>query len=134
MRFFLDNNLAPKHAEALHALHRPEHEVRALRSKFAASTSDDVWIAALAAERDWIVISGDMRIARNSQMRAAYAGSNLRMFFLERGWMKLTMYEQHARLTQRFPRIIELAQEAPDGCSYSISLRGRFQRLGRRAT
>jgi len=41
VRFFFDNNLAPKLAKSLHALVEPEHEVIHLKEKFKASASDE---------------------------------------------------------------------------------------------
>ena len=43
MKVLLDNNLSPKIAKALNELFYPEHEVVALRDKFAGDTSDEEW-------------------------------------------------------------------------------------------
>ena len=44
VRFFFDNNLPPRLARSLHVLVAPEHEVIHLKEKFAANTTDEVWM------------------------------------------------------------------------------------------
>lgn len=51
MRLLLDNNFAPRIAKALDILFNGDHEIVALRDKFAANTPDVVWIEALNQER-----------------------------------------------------------------------------------
>ncbi len=65
MRFFLDNNLPPKLAKSLNALVEPDHQIVHLKDRFAANTTDETWMSALASESDWIIISGDIRISKN---------------------------------------------------------------------
>jgi predicted nuclease of predicted toxin-antitoxin system len=64
VRFFFDNNLSTKLAKSLHVLVEPEHQVVHLKDRFAANTPDETWMAALAGEPDWIIVSGDLRIRR----------------------------------------------------------------------
>lgn len=51
MKFFFDNNLAPRFAEALSALEANAHTITHLRESFAPDTRDVDWIKALASQR-----------------------------------------------------------------------------------
>ena len=62
MKFFFDNNLAPKIARGLHEFVSPEHSVVHLKQKFPANTDDTVWMQELGQEKDWIIITADIRI------------------------------------------------------------------------
>ena len=60
MKFFVDNNLPPALAKALHALSEPEgHEACHLKEKFAQDTPDSDWIDTLSKEGGWSVITHD---------------------------------------------------------------------------
>lgn len=60
MKFFVDNNLPPALAKALHALGEPsDHSVAHLKEKFAADISDSEWLAALAQEGGWSIVTHD---------------------------------------------------------------------------
>jgi hypothetical protein len=48
----------------------------------------------LAAEGDWVVISGDEAIRRNPAERRAWIEMRLTTFFLQSGWMRTPMEEQ----------------------------------------
>jgi PIN domain-containing protein len=65
VKFFFDNNLPPKLAKSLHLLVEPDHEVVHLKDRFSADAPDEEWITALAKQKDWIIVSGDLRIRRN---------------------------------------------------------------------
>ena len=65
MRFFLDNNLAPKLARGFHQFVLGEHEVVHLRDRFSQDTPDVEWMQQLADESGWIILSGDVAIGRN---------------------------------------------------------------------
>lgn len=129
MRFFLDNNLAPRHARALAALLAPEHEVVHLRDKFPASIDDATWLAELGREGGWIVICGDVRIAKATHLRAAWRHAKLTTFFLKPAWMNMKLLEQHARLARCFDQVIDTASRAPSGARFSLGVQGRIQRL-----
>lgn len=92
MKVLLDNNISPLVARAIDVLVRPEGDgVVALRDRFAPETPDVTWIKALG--REWIVISGDVRITRRAAERAAWRSSGLVGFFLAPGWSKFKTIE-----------------------------------------
>jgi hypothetical protein len=65
LRFFLDNNLAPKLARGFHQFVLGEHEAVHLRDRFSQETPDVEWMQQLADESGWVILSGDVAIGRN---------------------------------------------------------------------
>jgi hypothetical protein len=128
VRVFLDNCLAPRHAQALQVL-LPEHEIVHLRARFGADTSDEEWLRQLGAEEGWIVISGDSRIHRSKHLARAWRASRLTVFFLRPAWMKVPLLEQHARLARAMPRILELAEQHPRDAGFGVGINGKTERL-----
>jgi len=129
VKFFLDNNLSPKIARALHHLREPEHSAHHLQEHFAANTPDTTWIAALAAEPDWIIISGDLRISRNAHEFRAWQEAGHPMFFLNPGWRNLVRWEFASKLFHRFPDIIKRAEKANRGDGFVIPVSGAITKL-----
>ena len=126
MRFFFDNCLPPALAKALAALAEPDgHVVEHLRDKFPADTADTVWIGALAAEGDWIIVSGDPRITRNPAERAAWRESQLTAFFLKPGWTNLDPWVQASKLVARWPKIVSRAEGAESGSGFFVPVSGQ---------
>lgn len=104
MKLLFDNNLSPRVARAINELIRGSgDEAAALRDKYAAATPDTEWIAALAAEGGWSVVSGDLRIARNRAERAAWMQTSLVGFFLEPALLRLDPVHQTSRLLLWLP-------------------------------
>jgi predicted nuclease of predicted toxin-antitoxin system len=81
VRFFFDNNLPPKLAKSLHVLVEPDHQVIHLKDRFAANTTDETWMAGLAKEQDWIIVSGDLQIRKNPHEVRAWRAADTRHFF-----------------------------------------------------
>jgi predicted nuclease of predicted toxin-antitoxin system len=65
VKFFFDNNLAAKIAKGLNGFVSPEHQVVHLKEQFAANTDDAVWMAQLAQQEDWVIITADIRVGKN---------------------------------------------------------------------
>ncbi len=101
MRFFLDNTLPPRFSEVLRLLEGPDgNSVVHLRSKFPPDTPDVTWIKSLAIEKDWVIVSGDLRISQNEFERLAWLESGLTAFFLAKGWSSLPLWDQAWRLVK----------------------------------
>lgn len=64
MKFFFDNNLAPKIAKGLNGFIFPDHQVIHLKEQFPAKTDDIDWMRQLAQEEDWIIVTADVRIEK----------------------------------------------------------------------
>lgn len=117
MRFFFDNNLAPKLAKSLHVLVEPEHQVVHLKDRFAANTPDETWIAALGKEKGWVIISGDLRIRNSPHEVRAWKAAGHTVFFLKAGWIALPFWVQAWKFVKCFPEIMVVADKAATGDS-----------------
>jgi hypothetical protein len=73
LRFFLDNNLAPKLARGFHQFVLGEHEVVHLRDRFSQETPDVEWMHQLADESGWVIISV-VSVCALAGAISAYAG------------------------------------------------------------
>ena len=132
MRFFLDNHLAPALARSLHALSEREgDEVYHLKSRFDGATSDIDWIRTLAEEGGWIVLSGDFRIIRRPHEKRIWQSARLTGFFLAKGWINATFWDQAWRLVRWWPQIAAQARRVEAGATFQIpfATTGKFRIL-----
>jgi PIN like domain len=128
VKFFLDNNLSPKLARALHALLEPDHSAHHLKDKYPKDTLDEVWMAELGKEEDWIILTGDTAISRNPHEQRAWLEAGLPIFFLKHGWADLNGWEKAAKLFHHFPEILKLAQRAKPRDAYVIPVKGAIKK------
>lgn len=128
MRFFLDNNLSPTYCALLRALD-PDKKIHHLRERWPPSTHDDVWLPALAAEGDWVVLSGDVRISKSAKLREAWkaAAPKLTTFFLAPGWTNLGFWEQAWRIVRWWPLITEQSDRMEPGAVFLVPAGGAFK-------
>lgn len=129
MRFFLDNNVSQRVARALHCLVEPRHSVIHLKEKFAADTPDVDWMNGLAAEKDWIILSGDTAISRNPHEVEAWKRAGHPTFFLKPAWLHQIFWEQASRLCHLFPEIVKRAEKARTGDAFLVPFKGKIEDL-----
>ena len=123
MKVLVDHNLSPHIASAIDALVDPRgHKVVALRKKFPQNTDDEVWIRALGQEGGWVVISGDVRIAKKPAERNAWRQSGLIGFFLAPGWRKFDPLIQTARLLMWWETLVAQAQLVEGGAIFQLPI------------
>ena len=104
------------------------HQVTHLSEKFPRRTDDVVWMKALGEEKDWVVISGDLRITRNPAEREAWRESGLTAFFLQKAWGNQTIWPFSSRFIFWWPRIVAQAGMAPKGKGFYVPWGGeRFE-------
>lgn len=127
MKFFFDNNLSPKLARGLDALVRPEHEVVHLKAKFPADASDIFWMRSLAKEPDWVIVSGDLRIRRNPHEIKAWQEAGHTTFFLKKGWIDLTFWDQAWKFAKALPDLIATAERARKGSAFFLTTNGKIE-------
>ncbi len=132
MRFFVDNNLPPALAQALHALSSPYgHSVEHLKDRFSPNTPDSEWIDALAGEGGWSVITHDK--LNKGLEREALRRAGLIVFFLDKGWSNHPFWDKAHNLVRWWPRIIEQSEGIKGGAAfkvpYNFSGKGQFEQV-----
>lgn len=133
MKFFIDNNLPVRFAEALNALSEGKaDEVVHLRKKFSPSTPDHVWISKLAQEQHWVIISQD-RFKKNPFEKEAFKKSGLTAFFLKKSWAHQNYWDKAHMIVRWWPRIIEQAEGVAPGATFEVPYRfsgkGKFEQF-----
>jgi hypothetical protein len=129
VKFFFDNNLAPKLAHGLHEMVQPEHSVIHLKDRFPANTEDAVWMKELASEKDLIVVTADIRISRNPHEIQAWKQAGHTIFFLKPGWLNLSFWDQANKFTKCFPDLIKEALRATRGSAFAVNVNGKIEPL-----
>ena len=127
MKFFFDNNLAPKIAKGLNGFVSPDHRVIHLKERFPADTNDIDWMRQLAQEEDLIIVTADVRIGKNPQEIEAWKQAGHTIFFLKPGWTHMKFWDQAQKFIKCFPSIIEKAQIAERGSSFIVSVNGKIE-------
>jgi len=128
VRFFFDNNPSAEVAKSLHILVEPDHQVVHLKDRFAANTIDETWMAALAKEQDWIIISGDLQIRKSPHEVQAWRAAGHTTFFLKAGSINLPFWMQAWKFVKCFPEIIVAADRAKKGSFFSVSTKGKIEK------
>lgn len=126
MNFFVDNNLSHRVARALHCLAEPAYAVVHLKDRFPAETPDVEWMAQLADEPGWIILSADTAISRNPHEVEAWKKAGHPIFFFKPAWIHQRFWEQAARLCHLFPEIIKYAQRAGQGDAFLVPFKGKI--------
>jgi hypothetical protein len=129
VKFFFDNNLAPKLAHGLNEMVEPQHRIFHLKDKFPGNTEDEVWMKSLASEDEWIIVTADVRISRNPHEVRAWKQAGHTVFFLKPGWTDLTFWAQANKFTRCFPQIIDEALKADRGAAFIVTVNGKVEPL-----
>ncbi len=103
--FFFDNDISFRIVEALRSLVDPrEHELIALRERFAVDTKDVDWIPE-AGERGWVVVSRDHNQRRREAEHKALVDHNVKAIYLRQAGQPAEMYADAARIIKNWPKI-----------------------------
>jgi hypothetical protein len=124
----IDNNVSPRIARALNALFTPEHQITALRDRFAPEMPDKDWILALSGAGRWIVISGDRRITKNKAEYHAFRNSRLVGFFLAPALYKAKVIKQAERILALWDRIETLSATVEGGAMFELQIKSNLVR------
>jgi hypothetical protein len=133
VRFYFDRTqssyLARAAGEVLAFLgHTFEHSRRRYPDR---DPGDIAWMGELAAERNWVVVTGDEAIRRNPAERRAWREMRLTTFFLRPAWTHTRMEEQAWRLLRWLLRLIHLVGSEVVGTGLSVPLRWHGRALQR---
>ena len=132
MNFFVDNNLPPALAKALHALSEPsEHKVAHLKEMFSQNAADSEWIECLSTQGGWSVVTHDK--LNKGLEREALRRAGLIVFFLDKGWSNHQFWDKAHNLVRWWPRIIEQSEGIKGGAAfkvpYNFSGKGQFEQV-----
>jgi hypothetical protein len=127
VRFFVDNNIAPKLARGFNEFVAGQHEVEHLRDRFPSGTPDVEWMRALAAQRHLVILSGDVAIGRNPHEVRAWKEAGHVIFFLKSGWTNIEFWQQVQKLAKAFPEIIRCAERARPGDAFAVTVAGKIE-------
>lgn len=131
MKFFFDNDLPLRLARAMNTLCGPDGDsVTGLRDKFSQDATDVVWVADLAKEGDWIIVSVDHGLFRKTVEGEALRKSGLTAFFLSKGWGNKRFWEFAYSLMRWWPEIVA-AGARYRGCLFEVPARltGKLKRI-----
>ena len=121
---YRSHNLPPDLARGLNALFANDHEVICHRDKFGQThIADDEWIPALGVESDWVVISGDLNIARKRPARDLFRQSQLVGFFPRANVMELPLAKKASRILYVWDRMERIARDVRPGM-FELQQRG----------
>ncbi len=130
MKLLVDNNLSFTLAHSLQPLF-PEHEIVALRDKFAQNTPDVDWIGALNKEGGWSALTGERRLKTRPHERLALDRSNVVFFFLTGPWLKYSVPETAWRLIRLVPIMATQAGLAEGLFDLPINATSKLRQHGR---
>jgi hypothetical protein len=116
VKVLFDNNMPPHLAASLDALVRPDgHEAHALRDKFPTTISDEDYFSELSKEKDWIVISKDVKNAKRAPEKRAILSSGVLAFYLAPTVQKLRVNEQAATILWQWDKLVEQRKNNSNG-------------------
>lgn len=101
-----------------------DHEVTCHRDKFGNShIKDEEWIPALGAEGNWVVLSGDLNIARKRPQRELFLRSNLVGFFPKAAVMEMPLHKKASRILFVWDRMERISNDVRPGV-FELQQRG----------
>ena len=133
MKFHVDNNLPPALARPLDELSSnseiPVEKVIALRERFAPSTADEIWLAELAAEGEWNIVSGD-NVRKSTAERELMRRAGFNVFVLQKSWSSQKFWQKSAQLLLCWPRTIDYSSKSQRiAARVPWKLSGKFEQI-----
>lgn len=125
MKFFLDNMISHRFAEALRALGK---DVVALREEFPQNTTDTTWLAELGGH-GWALVTVDRHIRSRPLERAALRDAQITAFFLCPFWSKLPYWDQAVWIVRRWPKFELIAATLTRGTHVNVQQNGTMRPL-----
>ena len=123
MKFFFDASFPKRLCQATRILD-PQAEIVFKSDKSTSrGVPDTVWIAKLAEEREWVVITLDYEILRKPHERAAWDEAGLTGFFFDGTWGNLKIDETAWRFFRWWPVIKTTAAAMQPGSTFVVPSR-----------
>ncbi|WP_120501955.1 hypothetical protein [Roseovarius sp. EL26] len=128
VRVLLDHNMPPSIARALNELIKIDgHEAHPLRDIFPTNISDVDYFAKL--NRDWIVISKDLKNTRKRAERAAILRNNVIAFYLSPTLQKKKVNEQAAAILWHWDKMLNQRNSLQNGLFQLPENKSKFKTL-----
>jgi hypothetical protein len=86
---------------------------------------DPDWIASMSANHEWKIITRDTGMKTRALERQAWQNAGQVIFFLEGTWASASYFEMTWRIVRWWPHIVDAAQRADLGSTFSVPYRGR---------
>ncbi len=106
MKFLLDHNFAPRHAEMLRFYDIPAHH---LRDAFPGVIKDVDWIPLLAGT-DWVIVTCDQHIQTRKAEARALRNSGASAIFINPFFANLSLIKKGEWLLRHWPEIMARAE------------------------
>ena len=123
MKYFIDNNLPEKLANAIREIVDGDYEVIHLKGKFPQHEADEVWIKILMEEGDWVIITQDGRI-KNHEI---WKDCGLTSIFLAKGYVHLPFYQKVGKIIGVWPSIVDKCENSRPGSVFTLQLNGKLK-------
>lgn len=123
MTFFFDNNFAPSYVQAFKVL---GEDVCHLRESFDPATPDEDWLPVIG-QREWTLVTCDIRIARNPQQRVVLEKAGIVSFMCAAGVVKLKRWEQFTWLVRAWPNICKEAAKARNATTFRVTMNHKVE-------
>lgn len=128
VKILFDHNMPPVIARGLHIIvGKSGHSVCALRDKFDTDISDVDYFDLL--DRDWVVVSKDLKNARKKAERAAIMKNRIVAFYLSPALQKMRIEQQAASILWHWNGIIEQRKLLENGLFQLPENKARFRAL-----
>jgi hypothetical protein len=132
LRFFFDANISTRIVRALQHLTEGDGcQLVHLSERFPEGAADIVWISELSSQGSWILVSGDISIRRRPDERRVFELAKLPAFFLAKGWVNVSLWDQAVAMVKCWPTIMQHAKRCKSGDCYEVPLKfkSKFNRL-----
>jgi hypothetical protein len=128
VKFLFDVSISHRVADAIAIFEERHHQIETVTSYFSkAAVPDEEFLARLRAEGGWIVLTRDR--GKKDGNWHMWRNSGVTVFFLTRGWAKMSGLRMASRLLDYWERIAGAAEGAAEGDCFSVATGGRIDRL-----
>lgn len=128
VKVLFDHNMPPCIARALHELIKKDgHQAEPLRDKFAMSVPDIEYFSNL--DRNWIVISKDLKNARKKAERAAILKNKIVAFYLSPSLQKKNVGQQAASILWHWESMLITRSTHENGLLQLSENKSKFKSL-----
>lgn len=101
-------------------LNQGHHEIEHLTDRFPEDALDEVWLPAIAEDKELVVVSADPRITTSKKVKEVWQGTGLTSFFFGGGFSDKRIWTQVLEVVRWWPDIVEHARDAPRGTGYLL--------------